>query len=62
MMTAPDTTKLNSRKRRPVIPSMKMIGKNTANRVTVVERMAKKISFEPSMPASIGRIPRSMRM
>ena len=62
MMTAPDTTKLNSRKRRPVIPSMNTMGKNTATNVMVVEMMAKKISLEPSTPASLGFMPRSMRM
>ena len=62
MMTEPATTKLNSRKRRPVVPSMKTMGRNTATSVMVVEMTAKKISLAPSMPASKGFMPRSMRM
>ena len=44
------------------MPSMKTIGKNTAISVTDVEMTAKKISLAPSMPASLGVMPRSMRM
>ena len=62
IITEPATTKLNSRNRRPVVPSMNTMGKNTANNVMVVEITAKKISFAPSMPAAFGLIPRSMRM
>ena len=62
MTTAPEITMLNSRNRRPVMPSMKTIGKKTAMSVTEVESTAKKISFAPSMPASKGVMPRSMRM
>ena len=62
MSTLPDTTKLNSRKSRPVVPSMNTMGKNTATSVMVVEMTAKKISLEPSMPASSGVMPCSMRM
>ena len=62
MMTAPEITMLNSRKRRPVVPSMKTIGKKTAMSVTEVEITAKKISLAPSIPASRGVMPRSMRM
>ena len=60
--TEPATTKLNSRNRRPVCPSMNTMGRNTASRVTVVDITAKNISLAPSMPASNGRMPRSMRM
>ena len=60
--TAPETTRLNSRNRRPVVPSMKTIGKKTAISVIEVEITAKKISFAPSIPASKGVMPRSMRM
>ena len=62
MMTEPATTKLNSRNRRPLVPSINTMGRNTATSVMVVEITAKKISFAPSMPASNGRIPRSMRI
>ena len=62
MMTAPEITRLNSRNSRPVMPSMKTIGKKTAMSVTEVESTAKKISLAPSMPASRGVMPRSMRM
>ena len=57
----PEMTKLNSRKRRPVVPSMKTMGKNTATSVMVVEMTAKKISLAPSIPASLGGMPFSMR-
>ncbi len=43
------------------VPSMNTIGKNTATSVMVVEMTAKKISLAPSMPASFGGIPFSMR-
>ena len=46
----------------PVIPSIKTMGKNTASSVIEVESTAKKISFAPSIPASKGRIPRSIRI
>ena len=62
MMTEPVTTILNSRNKRPVVPSINTIGKNTATKVMVVEITAKKISLEPSIPASFGDIPFSMRM
>ena len=62
MTTAPEITMLNSRNRRPVMPSMKTIGKKTAISVIEVEITAKKISLAPSMPASKGGMPRSMRM
>ena len=62
MTTAPEITMLNSRNRRPVMPSMKTIGKKTAISVIEVEITAKKISLAPSMPASKGVMPRSMRM
>ena len=45
--TDPATTTPNSRKSLPVMPCRKMMGRNTAARVIVVEMMAKKISFEP---------------
>jgi len=60
--TEPATTKLNSRNKRPLVPSIKTIGKNTATNVIVVDITAKKISFAPSIPASNGSIPRSMRI
>ena len=60
--TEPATTKLNSRNNRPVCPSMNTMGRNTARRVTVVDITAKKISFAPSIPASKGFMPRSIRM
>ena len=60
--TAPAITKANSRKRRPVIPSINTMGKNTASKVMVVEITAKKISLAPSIPAARGRIPFSIRM
>ena len=53
---------LNSRNRRPVVPSMNTIGKNTATKVIVVDTTAKNISLAPSMPACMGGMPRSMRM
>ena len=62
MTTAPEITMLNSRNRRPVMPSMKTIGKKTAISVIEVEITAKKISLAPSMPALKGVMPRSMRM
>ena len=62
IITEPATTKLNSRNRRPVVPSMNTMGKNTATKVTVVEITAKKISFAPSIPASKGFMPRSIRI
>ena len=62
MTTAPEITRLNSRNRRPVMPSMKTIGKKTAISVMEAEMTAKKISFAPSIPASLGDMPRSMRM
>ena len=62
IITEPATTKLNSRNRRPLVPSMNTIGRNTATRVMVVDITAKKISLEPSMPALNGRMPCSMRM
>ena len=58
--TAPAMTILNSLNSLPVIPSMNTIGKKTAISVIVVAIMAKKISFEPSMPALIGFIPPSI--
>ena len=61
IMTEPDTTMLNSRNRRPVIPSINTMGKNTATSVIVVEITAKKISLAPSIPASFGGIPLSIR-
>ena len=61
MITDPEITKLNSRKSLPVIPSMNTMGKNTATSVMVVEITAKKISFAPSIPASLGAIPCSIR-
>ena len=61
MITEPDTTILNSRNRRPVVPSINTIGKNTATSVMVVEITAKKISLAPSIPASFGGIPFSIR-
>ena len=60
MTTDPEITILNSRKRRPVIPSRKTIGKKTATRVIVVDITAKNISFEPSIPACLGDIPLSI--
>ena len=62
IITEPEITILNSRNSRPVIPSIKTIGKNTATSVIVVEITAKKISLAPSMPASFGAIPFSIRM
>ena len=62
MITEPEITILNSRKSRPVIPSIKTIGKNTATNVIVVEITAKKISLAPSIPASFGLIPFSIRI
>ena len=41
---------------------MNTIGRNTATSVMVVEITAKKISFEPSIPALNGRMPCSIRM
>ena len=52
---------LNSLNKRPVIPSIKTIGRNTDTSVTVVDTTAKNISFAPSIPASFGSIPCSMR-
>ncbi len=52
IITEPEITILNSRNSRPVIPSIKTIGKNTATSVIVVEITAKKISLAPSIPAS----------
>ena len=60
IITEPATTKLNSRNRRPLVPSMNTMGRNTATSVTVVEMTAKKISFEPSMPALKGFMPLSI--
>ena len=60
--TAPAITMLNSWNKRPVMPSMNMIGRNTAISVMVVETTAKKISLDPSIPALRGETPRSMRM
>ena len=54
IITEPEITILNSRNNRPVIPSIKTIGKNTATSVIVVEITAKKISLAPSIPASKG--------
>ena len=62
MTTAPEMTILNSRKSRPVVPSINTIGKNTATRVTVVEMTAKKISLAPSIPAFFGFMPCSIRI
>ena len=62
IITDPDTTMLNSRNNRPVVPSINTMGKNTATKVMVVEITAKKISFDPSIPASFGSIPRSIRI
>ena len=62
IMTEPEITILNSRNKRPVIPCMKTIGKNTATSVMVVEITAKKISLAPSIPASFGLIPFSIRI
>ena len=45
IMTEPEITILNSRNKRPVIPCIKTIGKNTATSVMVVEITAKKYLF-----------------
>ena len=58
--TAPAITMLNSLNKRPVIPSMKTIGRKTEISVMVVEITAKKISREPSIPAVRGSIPCSI--
>lgn len=58
--TAPAMTTLNSRNKRPVVPSKKTIGKNTATSTTVVAITAKKISFDPLNPACKGVIPCSI--
>jgi len=59
--TEPAITILNSLNKRPVIPSINTIGKNTEIRVIVVDTTAKKISFDPSIPASFGDMPCSIR-
>ena len=46
MITEPLTTMLNSRNRRPVVPSINTIGKNTATKVIVVEITAKKFAYD----------------
>ena len=58
--TAPAITTLNSRNKRPVVPSKKTIGKNTATNTTVVAITAKNISFDPLNPACNGDIPCSI--
>ena len=60
IITAPETTILNSRKSLPVIPSKNTMGMKTATNVTVVETTAKNISFDPSIAASRGIIPFSI--
>ncbi|MPN49646.1 hypothetical protein SDC9_197268 [bioreactor metagenome] len=60
IITAPETTILNSLNNRPVSPSRNTIGKNTETSVIVVEIIAKKISLEPSIPARVGVIPTSI--
>ncbi len=62
IMTAPDTTILNSLNNLPVNPSKKTIGKKTATRVMVVEIIANMISFDPSIPACTGDKPSSIRL
>ena len=62
MPTDPAITILNSLNKRPVIPSMNTIGRKTAISVMVVEITAKKISLEPSIPASLGDMPLSIRI
>ena len=49
----------NSRKSCPTNPSKKIIGRKTAANVTEIEIIAKKISFEPLMAASMGDMPSS---
>ena len=61
IVTEPAITILNSLNKRPVMPSIKTIGRNTDTSVTVVDTTAKNISFAPSIPASFGSIPCSMR-
>src|SRR5690554_90468 len=60
IMTEPATTTPNSLNNRPVNPSRKITGINTAVNVIVVARIAKIISFAPSIAAFFGFIPRSI--
>ena len=60
MMTEPATVTANSRNKRPVKPPRKIMGRNTAARVIVVEIIAKIISSEPLWPATIGFSPASI--
>ena len=54
------TVTANSRKSRPTIPSIKRIGKNTADRETVIVMTVEPISFAPSRAAAILSLPISM--
>ncbi len=50
-------TTANSRNSRPTMPPMKSTGMNTAARETVMERMVKPISSDPSKAARRGGLP-----
>src|SRR5690554_1324803 len=60
IITEPATTTPNSLNNRPVKPSRKITGINTAVNVIVVARIANIISFEPSIAALRGFIPFSI--
>ena len=60
MKTEPATTTPNSRKRRPVKPCRKMMGRKTTPSTKVVDTTAKKISAAPLWPASTGSMPCSI--
>jgi hypothetical protein len=59
MMATPIVT-ANSFSRRPTMPPMNSTGTNTATSETVIARMVKPTSFEPSYAACIGDLPISM--
>ena len=50
----------NSRKSRPTMPPRNSSGMKTATSDSVIERMVKPISFEPSSAACMGFLPISM--
>ena len=58
-MATPIVTE-NSCSRRPTIPPMNSTGMNTAVSDSVIERIVKEISFDPSSAACIAGLPISM--
>ena len=54
---ATESVTANSRKRRPNMPPMSRMGRNTATSETLIDRTVKEISFAPANADCLGGIP-----